>query len=87
MFPLELEASRIILWVGDVCKTFGQAHHEEDRSVEAHRNARVALFNLDERRSANRGALGHDRGRNSAPSSGVSDVPAQLAQTTFDGDR
>jgi hypothetical protein len=79
MLLFELEANRVILGVSDVRKAFGHAHHKKDCGVDAHCDTGVALFNLDERRSADRGALGHDSGRNAPPPPGISNVPTQLA--------
>jgi len=87
MLFFELEPDGIILGVRDVREALGHAHHEKDCGVDAHCNAGIAFFNLDERRSADGGALGHDGRRDAPPPPSISDVPAQLAQTPSDGDR
>ena len=56
----QLEPDRIVLCVSEVCKPFRQTHHKKDRGVDAHRDAGIALFNFDEGRSTDRGALGND---------------------------
>jgi len=67
MFLFKLEADGIVSRVGDVRKAFGHAHYKEDGGVDAHGDTGIALFNLEECHSADRGALRHDGHGDTAP--------------------
>ena len=85
MLLFELEPDGIILGVRDVREALGHAHDEEDCCVDAHRDAGIAFFNLDECRSADGGTLGHDGRRDAPPPPGVPNVPAQLRRPRLTG--
>jgi hypothetical protein len=80
MFFLKLKADRIVSWIGEIGDALDHAHHKKDGGIDPDRDAGIALFNLDERRPANRGALRRRYHGNPTAPPGVPYVMAQFAQ-------
>jgi hypothetical protein len=80
VFFFELQAHGIVLRRGEIAKPVRHAQHKKDRGVYPDRDAGFALFNLDEGRAADRGALRRDGRRDASPPPGVTDVVAELTQ-------
>ena len=61
MLLFELKPDGVILRIGEVRQTVGHSQDEQHGGVAADGNAGITLFDLDERRAADGGALGRDR--------------------------
>ena len=80
VFFFELQAHGIVLRRGEIAQPVRHTQHKKDRGVYPDRDARIALFNLDEGRAADLGTLRRDGRGDASPPPGVSDVAAELAQ-------
>ena len=76
----EAQPDRIPGGVGQVSQPVRHSQDEEDRGVDAHRHARVTLFDPRQSIAADKCPFGHERRGQSPPPAGGGDVQTQLRQ-------